>query len=130
MTPRPTTFQTASLDIQTIKTGQNANLTVEIKNNAVNEKSVELHIVYDTTKIVFYDKTNKTLLPDPVWNGRNYTIIHPKKGKMSAGTTWGIGITIRGLDPGISYAMYPITLELYSDNQFSQKTSVTLRVEH
>lgn len=131
-TPKPTIALSASLQKSTISASKNENstLTILLENKVSNSHKVELHIVYGSDKIKFYDKINATLLPNPVQNPKNLTITYPKTMDMLPNDKLTISLLIKGLDPGVDSYTYSIYLEAWSDGSLSDRQSIQLTVTH
>lgn len=132
LTPKPSLpeFSSVTLGQPSMTMGQNTTLTIVIDNKASNPKPVEFRIICTTgsEELRFYYKINGTLLPEPVWNGRNYTITYPKTRIMNAGEQWTIPLLVKGVNPGEGDYTYTIYLEVYSENKLSQRKSIQLTV--
>jgi len=130
--PKPTVVITPSLASSSISMNKNTTLTVIIENKASRPYSVEYHIVgrFNTSQLRFYDKINSAPLPDPVWNGNNYTITYPKVWDMDTGARLNVSVLVKGLDPGINDITYPIFVEVWTDKILVERKSVQLTVKH
>lgn len=128
--PKPTVVITPTLAVPSISMNKNATLTVIIENQGTRPYSVEYRIVgtFGSDQLRFYDKINGTLLPGPVWNGKNYTITYPKTKNMNTGEQWSISVLVKGLDPGGDFAKYTVFLEVWADKALSDRKSIQLTV--
>jgi len=126
--PKSTTIViTPSLSPSSIKMNANATLTAVIENKGSRSYSVGYHIVFSSNLLVF-SNTNGTLLPNPVSNGKNYTVTYPKVWNMGSGESGTVVISVKGLNPGQASFSYVIYLEAWADGALADRKTVQLTV--
>ena len=114
-----------------ILANQNTTITIVIENTASHPRTAGIHIVYTPTdRLQFYDKINRTLLPDPQTTPNNNTILYPTTLVMQPKEKWTISIVVKGLDIGQEAYTYIIILEAWSDGEFSDNEAIKLTVTH
>lgn len=114
-----------------ILANRNTTMTIVLENTDSLPRTAGLHIVYTPTdKLKFYDKINRTLLPDPQTTSRNNTILYPTTLIMQPNEKWTISLLVEGLDIGQEAYTYIITFEAWSDGNFSDTEEITLTVTH
>lgn len=130
--PAGLTLSSVSLERSSIKMGQNTTLTVVIENKGSRSQTFELHIVYTSENLTFYDKITGARLPDPVPKPPYYNITHHTKGTLDTQGRVEIPILVKGLGPMGSSQTYTISMEVFSLDDFKKvladKKSVQLTV--
>ena len=127
----PAIVLTPSLTDDDIVMLEDTTLTAVMENTDTQIHTVEYRVVgiFSSEQIEFSFK-NGTLLPKPVWNGHNYTLIYPIKRVMDVGNQWSVSLLLKGLDPEGDFARYTIFLEAWADNVLSERKSIQLTVRH
>ncbi|UCH37557.1 MAG: hypothetical protein JSV76_07785 [Candidatus Bathyarchaeota archaeon] len=114
-----------------ILANRNTTITIVLENTDSLPRTAGIRIVYTPTdKLKFYDKINRTILPDPQTTPRNNTIIYPTTLIMQPKEKWTISILVEGLDIGQEAYTYIITLEAWSDGAFSDAEEIKISVTH
>jgi len=133
LTTLPTKSPELALDILTtepkpIKIGQNATFTISAQNLDSTPHLMECHLVYSSPQLLFYDNRTGAALPQPLYNGNNYTTTHPTSKRLGGGERLTLTIRTRSLDPGVDAYTYRITIEVYSDGKFSDRKTLQLTI--
>jgi len=115
-------------DIKPIKSGQNTTFTISARNYDVTNHLMECHLVYSSPQLLFYEERTGAALPQPVYNGQNYTTLHPTSRRLGGGEGLTLTIRVKGLDPGADSYTYRITVEVYSDGKLSDRKTLQLTI--
>ncbi|MEM2094462.1 MAG: hypothetical protein QXI32_04105 [Candidatus Bathyarchaeia archaeon] len=115
-------------DLKPVKAGQNTTFTVSIQNQDSRSHLLEIHIVYSSPLLLFYEERTGAPLPEPTYNGQSYTIVHPTSKTLGGGERLTMTIRVKGLDPGVDSYIYVITIEAYSDGKFSDRKRFQLTI--
>jgi len=111
-----------------IKVGQNTTFTISAQNLDSAFHLMECHLVYSSPQLLFYDDRTGTALPQPVYNGYNYTTSHPTSKSLGGGERLTLTIRVKGQDPGVDSYTYRIAVEVYSDRKFSDRKTLQLTI--
>lgn len=119
-----------SLVNNAITMNQNTTLTVVIKNNDQRSYTAKYRIIgtFRNDQLQFYYKVNSTLLPNPIYNGQNYTITYPETWLLNIAEERSVSVYIKGLDPKVDSATYTIFVEVFADNVLTERKSIQLTV--
>lgn len=115
-------------ELKPIKAGQNTTFTISAQNLDSAPHLMECHLVYSSPQLLFYDNRTGAALPQPIYNGYNYTTSHPTSKSLGAGERLTLTIRVKGQDPGVDSYTYKIAVEVYSDHKFSDRKTLQLTI--
>lgn len=114
----PTTviFSSIQLSPEAVVEGEEATLTITIKNYADKIHGVEFKINTESPLVKFYYPNNKSLIAEPEKVGKNYTTIYPVKVDMPPGSEGTVKLTVKPkIISGFAEYTYRIQFILYAD---------------
>ena len=126
--PPDITVDILETDLKPIKAGQNTTFTISTQNQDYTSHQMECRLVYSSPLLLFYEERTGAPLPEPIYNGQNYTTIHPTSKRLGGGERLTMTIRVKGLDPGVDSYTYKIAIEAYSDGKLSDRKTFQLTI--